>query len=165
MSTLTTTFLLHGARAFAATIGPQCLTSDLSAISADGEVVTVSEAPDCASEIKEIAKNWELFATTDAIVTVTGSPEALAAKRSQLESRYGKSPNPRLRFLAATQTCRCLVMAGKLSLEASNLVEGEKKPPQKAAPPLDDRDPIKQHDLIWRESPAPSVPAERPLVN
>lgn len=162
--------LPNSAKSFAATIGQQCLSTEGATIDATGAVLTVTETPDCAAEIEEIAKNWAIFAPTDAIVTVTGAPSGLAAKRIQLEGKFGKSPNPRLRFLAETQTCRCLVMAGKLSLEASQLVQGEEKTAEKTSPrsfgfddPLDTR---KDRSLIWRSGPSDTpLSNDRPLVN
>lgn len=162
--------LAHGAKSFSATIGQQCLTSDAAAIDADDTLITLTESPDCAAEIKEIATSWMLFRDTDAIVTVTGSPAALVEKRLKLEAQFGKSPNPRLRFLAATQHCHCLVIAGKQSLAASQAMGGTPpNAPHAKRAHLDNQflpHGPEQQGLIWHAEPSHSIPStDKPLVN
>ena len=112
----------QGARAFAATLGAQCLSDAQSSIEASGQIVTVRDRPDCATEIREIAGNWVLFAE-DRIVTYTGTPDALTMVRQTLEQKLGRSPSANLRFLARTQTCRCLAFVGKRQADASVIAE------------------------------------------
>lgn len=170
---LVTTFLLSAfvlqgpAKAFVSTIGEKCLAERDATITVEGNVVTINgEGVACAAEIEEIARNWEIFAATDAIVTVTGSPEALTMEREKLEAKFGKSPNPRLRFLSEEQTCRCLVIAGKLSLEAADLAQGEAPAADPASDgdgdsrkldligPQSPRDLSRDQGLIWKTGPA-----------
>lgn len=164
--------MLQGAKAFAATIGPQCLTDDAASIAADGNVVSVVDTPACAAEIRTIAENTILFAD-EPIVTLTGSPDALAMAREKLEARFGRSPSPTLRFLAPTQHCRCLVMVGKKHQEASDLAASllprapETKKSQAANPRLPDDNPLSgDKGLIWQVTPTPLPSSgDGPLVN
>jgi len=114
--------MTQGAHAFAATLGPQCLTDEHASIEASGSIVTVNDEPGCAKEIREIAENWVLYAA-DPIVSLTGTPAALSMVRERLQQRFGKSPNQGLRFLARTQTCHCLAFVGKKVTEASALAD------------------------------------------
>jgi len=175
MGPLFTFVMVQGAKAFAATIGPQCLTSPEATIAAEGTIVSVRDETACAEEIKTIAANTVLFAG-DPLVTMTGSPEALAMVREKLEAKFGKAPSPRLRFLAETQHCRCLVMTGTLHEEASTMAasllprkpeESKEKSTQAAHPALpgeglDRRD----QGLIWQVTPTTTpTAADGPLVN
>ena len=125
--------MAHGSRAFAATLGAQCLSTDQGTIEASGDLVKVKDKLGCANEIREIADNWITFAS-EPIVTMTGSTEALTMVREKLEHKFGRSPNAKLRFLAQTQNCRCLAFVGKRQEEASDLAASLLPKPMKSAP-------------------------------
>ena len=160
------TFTLgSGARTFAATIGSKCIAAEGESIEADERTVTVNASPLCTAEIEEIARNWAAADPAETIVTVTGSPEGLSLQRQALEARFGRAPNSRLRFLGSTQTCRCLVIAGKRSLEAGSLARSdaprtEPQPPAPSTPPdslmlpPNDRNPRTDQGLFDKAPPA-----------